>query len=85
MNLREQSPEERKFKELLSDYLYKEEHLEYSYEDVEPQLKVRNRWMAVKEEENRKQWYAEYMKELKEKIEEKKRNRSHHDRHRHRR
>ena len=79
-----QSSEERKFKELLSDYLYKEEHLEYSYEDVEPQLKVRNRWTAVKAEANRKEWYAEYMKELKEKIEEKKRSRNH-DRRRYRR
>lgn len=70
-----QSPEERAFKELLSDYLYTQEHLEYSYKDVEPQLKVRKRWSAVKEEKDRRVWYEEYMSDLKEKIERKKQRR----------
>ena len=66
-----QSAEEREFKRLLSDYLYESEHLAYSYEDVEPQLKVHKRWTAVKEEEERKVWYKEYMEELKVKLERK--------------
>ena len=66
-----QSAEEKEFKRLLSEYLYEKEHLEYTYEDVEPQLKVHKRWTAVKKEEERKMWYQEYLEGLKEKMERK--------------
>lgn len=80
MNRSIQTPEERAFKELLSDYLYEPEHLEYGYDDVEPQLNVRKRWSAVKEEKDRRVWYEEYICDLKEKLERKKQRRE--ERHR---
>lgn len=67
-----QSAEEKEFKRLLGEYLYEKEHLEYTYEDVEPQLKVHKRWTAVKKEEERKAWYKEYLEGLREKMERKK-------------
>lgn len=72
MNRRLESPEEKSFKALLSDYLYEEAHVEYSYEDVEPQLKVHKRWNGIKEEATRKAVYNEYIEELKEKLKRKK-------------
>lgn len=78
-------PEKREFKRLLSEYLYYPEHLEYKFDEVKPQLRSKKRWEAVKTEEERREWYAEYMKELKEKLDRKRRDRerdgSHHHRH----
>ena len=72
MNRRVETPEEKNFKALLSDYLYEEAHVEYSYKDVEPQLKVHKRWNGIQDEKIRRSLYTDYIEELKEKINRKK-------------
>ena len=72
MNRRVETPEEKNFKALLSDYLYEEAHAEYSYEDVEPKLKVHKRWNGIQDEKIRRSLYTDYIEELKEKINRKK-------------
>lgn len=72
MNRHVETPEEKNFKALLSDYLYEEAHVDYSYEDVEPQLKVHKRWNGIQDEKIRRSLYNEYIEELKEKIQRKK-------------
>ena len=72
MNRRVETPEEKNFKALLSDYLYEEAHVKYSYEDVEPQLKVHKRWNGIQDEKIRRSLYTDYIEELKEKINRKK-------------
>lgn len=67
----EGGPQRRAFKSLLSEYLYEPYHLTYTYEDVEPQLNSKRRWKGVKTEEQRKNWYAEFLEELKEKLDKK--------------
>ena len=72
MNRRFETPEEKNFRALLSDYLYEEAHVKYSYEDVEPQLKVHKRWNGIQDEKIRRSLYTDYIEELKEKINRKK-------------